>query len=260
MHRIFRRHHHQLNASPGVTVQTSKRAFLSSTTALAIASALPLRVLAAPRYVIGPNDCLLVIDVQKCFTKGGTLAVGQGDDVVPIINTVAKSFSNVVITQDWHTPKHVSFASTHSGKKPFETTKLPYGTQVLWPDHCVQGTDDANLHPDLSLPNAQLIIRKGYHQDVDSYSAFLEADRKTKTGLGPYLKAHNIHRVFVAGLATDFCVAWTALDARKAGFRAVVVEDACRGIDTQGSLAAAWTAMSKAGVEKAQSADISAKA
>ncbi len=238
----------------------SKRHFLTATGAVALAATLPGRVLAAPKYTIGSTDALLVIDVQKCFTKGGTLEVPKGDEVVPLINTLAKSFSAVVVTQDWHTAKHVSFASSHAGKKPFEMTKLPYGNQVLWPDHCVQGTDDASLHPELSLPGAQLVLRKGYHADVDSYSAFLEADRKTQTGLTGYLKTRGIKRVFVVGLATDFCVAWTAMDARKAGFKAVVLEDACRGIDAQGSLAAAWASMKKAGVERAMTTDVAAKA
>jgi nicotinamidase/pyrazinamidase len=207
---------------------------------------------------IKPDDAsaLLVIDVQNCFLPGGSLAVKEGEQVVPVINKMAKGFINVVVTQDWHTPGHVSFASTHSGKKPFETVDLAYGTQVLWPDHCVQGTDGAALSKDLSIPQAELIIRKGFHKDVDSYSAFTEADGKTTTGLAAYLKARNIGRVFVAGLATDFCVAWTALDARKAGFETYVVEDACRGIDTQGSLAKAWDDMTKAGVKRIQSADI----
>jgi nicotinamidase/pyrazinamidase len=206
----------------------------------------------------GDNAALLVIDVQNCFLPGGSLAVKDGDQVVPIINKMAKAFTNVVMTQDWHTPGHISFASTHSGKKPFETVDLPYGKQVLWPDHCVQGTDGAALSKDLSIPQAELIIRKGYHKDVDSYSAFTEADGKTTTGLAAYLKAHNVSRVFVAGLATDFCVCWSALDARKAGFEVYVVEDACRGIDTQGSLAKAWADMAAAGVKRIQSGDIAA--
>jgi nicotinamidase/pyrazinamidase len=173
-----------------------------------------------------------------------------------VINRLAKGFANVVLTQDWHTPGHTSFASVHPGKKPFETIDLAYGKQVLWPDHCVQGTDGAALSKELSIPQAELIIRKGYHQDVDSYSAFTEADGKTTTGLAAYLKARNLQRLFIAGLATDFCVAWTALDARKAGFEALVIEDACRGIDTQGSLAKAWADMDKAGVKRIQSSDI----
>ncbi|MCC8935308.1 bifunctional nicotinamidase/pyrazinamidase [Bradyrhizobium ivorense] len=223
--------------------------------AAALASLVPGRLRAA---AIKPDDAsaLLVIDVQNCFLPGGSLAVKDGEQVVPIINRIAKSFANVVITQDWHTPGHISFASVHSGKKPFETIDLAYGKQVLWPDHCVQGTDGAALSKDLAIPQAELIIRKGFHKDVDSYSAFTEADGKTTTGLAAYLKARKVKRVFVAGLATDFCVAWTALDARKAGFETSVVEDACRGIDTQGSLAKAWADMAKAGVKRIQSSDI----
>src|SRR5438094_7823524 len=153
-----------------------------------------------------PQDVLLVIDVQNCFTPGGSLAVKEGDQIIPLINRLATGFEHVVLTQDWHTPGHVSFASSHPGKKPFETTQMPYGTQVLWPDHCVQGSDDAALLKDLRLPTAQLVIRKGFHKDVDSYSAFEEADRKTSTGLAAYLKARGIDTVFVTGLATDFCV------------------------------------------------------
>jgi len=207
---------------------------------------------------IKPDDgtALLVIDVQNCFLPGGSLAVKDGEQVVPVINQIAKAFTNVVMTQDWHTAAHVSFASSHSGKKPFEVIDLAYGKQVLWPDHCVQGTDGAALSKDLSIPQAELIIRKGFHKDVDSYSAFTEADGKTSTGLAAYLKARGVNTVFVAGLATDFCVAWTALDARKAGFETYVVEDACRGIDTQGSLAKAWADMAAAGVKRIQSGDI----
>ncbi|MBR1205398.1 MULTISPECIES: bifunctional nicotinamidase/pyrazinamidase [unclassified Bradyrhizobium] len=222
---------------------------------LALATLVPRSLWAA---AIKPDDgsALLVIDVQNCFLPGGSLAVKDGEQVVPVINKIAKSFANVVMTQDWHTPGHISFASVHAGKKPFETIDLAYGKQVLWPDHCVQGTDGASLSKDLAIPQAELIIRKGFHKDVDSYSAFTEADGKTTTGLAAYLKARNVERVFVAGLATDFCVAWTALDARKAGFETYVVEDACRGIDTQGSLAKAWTDMDKAGVKRIQSSDI----
>ena len=201
-------------------------------------------------------SALLVIDVQNCFLPGGSLAVKDGEQVVPIINRIAKSFTNVVMTQDWHTPGHVSFASAHDGKKPFDVIDLAYGKQVLWPDHCVQGTDGAALSKDLSIPQAELIIRKGYHKDTDSYSAFTEADGKTTTGLAAYLKARGVKRVFIAGLATDFCVCWTALDARKAGLEAYVIEDACRGIDTKGSLAKAWADMAKAGVKRIQSSDL----
>jgi len=202
------------------------------------------------------TSALVVVDVQNCFVDGGTLPVKGGAQVVPVINKLASAFDNIVITQDWHTPGHASFASTHAGKKPFEAMQLSYGTQVLWPDHCVQGTDGASLSKDLAIPQAELIVRKGFHQDVDSYSAFTEADGKTTTGLAAYLKARKLQRLFVTGLATDFCVAWTALDARKAGFETYVVEDACRGIDAQGSLAKAWADMAKAGVKRIQSGDI----
>ena len=204
------------------------------------------------------KSALLVIDVQNCFVTGGTLPVKEGEKVVPIINRLAGSFENVIVTQDWHTPGHVSFASAHAGRKPFETTKLAYGQQVLWPDHCVQGSADAALLKDLDLPKAQLVIRKGYHQGTDSYSAFMEADGKTSTGLAAYLKAHGVDSVYIVGLATDFCVAWTALDARKAGFKAAVIEDATRAIDLNGSLKAAWAKMEKAGVKRMQSSDIAA--
>ena len=204
----------------------------------------------------GDRDVFLVIDVQNCFVPGGSLAVKDGDQVVPIINRLAKGFRHVVLTQDWHTPDHVSFASQHAGKKAFEMIKLPYGDQVLWPDHCVQGTEGAGLVKGLEIPHAELIIRKGFRRNVDSYSAFYEADGKTATGLTGYLKQRGLERVFVAGLATDFCVAWTALDARKAGLEALVIEDAARGIDAQGSLAAAWKNMEAAGVKRIKSADI----
>jgi len=204
------------------------------------------------------TDVFVVIDMQNCFIPGGSLAVKEGDVIVPLINKIAKSFKHVVLTQDWHTADHISFASQHVGKKPFEAIKVGYGTQVLWPDHCVQGTEGAALSKDLNIPHAELIIRKGYRKDVDSYSAFLEADKKTTTGLAGYLKARGFKRVFLAGLATDFCVAWSAVDARKQGFEALVIDDACRGIDANGSLAAAWKDMTKAGVKKITSADITA--
>ena len=204
------------------------------------------------------KSALLVVDVQNCFLPGGTLPVKEGDQVIPIINKLAGAFANIVVTQDWHTAGHASFASTYPGKKPFETTKLAYGTQVLWPDHCVQGTKDADLGPGLQLPTAQLMIRKGYHKGTDSYSAFIEADKKTKTGLDGYLKSRGIGTVYVTGLATDFCVAWTAMDARALGFNAYVVEDATRAIDLNGSLAKAWKDMAAKGVKRIRSSDIAA--
>jgi len=207
-------------------------------------------VFAATKISPDERSVLIVVDVQNCFLRGGSLAVKEGEQAVPIINRIATAFTNIVMTQDWHTPQHVSFASAHPGTKPFETIKLAYGDQVLWPDHCIQGTSSADISKDISIPQAELIVRKGYHKDMDSYSAFFEADHKTPTGLAGYLKERSIDKVFVAGLATDFCVAWTAIDARSIGLETYVVEDACRGIDTNGSLAAAWATMQKAGVKR----------
>lgn len=232
-------------------------AFSAAFFSLSLAGA---RASAASRIALRDSDVLIVIDVQNCFVPGGSLAVREGDQIVPLINRLAKSFRHVVLTQDWHTADHISFASQHPGKKPFETVQLPYGTQVLWPEHCVQGTEGAMLHKGLDIPHAGLIIRKGYRREVDSYSAFLEADKKTQTGLGGYLKQRGLKRVFFAGLATDFCVAWSALDARRQEFEALVIEDACRGIDHQGSLGKAWAAMRAAGVQRIQSTDLLLKA
>src|SRR3982751_6995888 len=223
-----------------------RRTILQAGAALGLVAMAP-QLFAAGKIKPGAKAALIVVDVQNCFLDGGTLAVKDGNAVIPVINQIAPMFENVVVTQDWHTAGHASFASAHSGKKPFETTKLKYGTQVLWPDHCVQGTEDASLGKELKVPTAQLVIRKGYHADMDSYSAFEEADHKTATGLAGYLKARGIKTVFVTGLATDFCVAWTAMDARKAGFDVYVIEDATRAIDLNGSLAAAWKAMTAQG-------------
>ena len=233
----------------------SRRWFVAGTCGLSIASLMP-RAFAQAKITPGPDTALIVVDVQNCFTPGGSLAVKEGDAIIPLINRLAKAFQNVVLTQDWHTPGHVSFASSHAGKKPFESVELPYGKQILWPDHCVQGTEGAALHKGIDIPHAQLIIRKGFNRNVDSYSAFVEADGKSKTGLDGYFNARGIKTVYVVGLATDFCVAWTAMDARKLGLAAAVIEDACRGIDTQGSLAAAWKGMEAAGVKRVQSSDI----
>jgi nicotinamidase/pyrazinamidase len=212
--------------------------------------------LGANKMKPGPTTALIVVDVQNGFLPGGSLAVKDGDQVIPVINRIAKEFQNVVMTQDWHTPRHISFASSHEGRSAFEVIKLPYGDQVLWPDHCVQGTDSASIAKDIDIPQASLIIRKGYHHDIDSYSAFVEADKQTRTGLAGYLKERKIDTVFVAGLATDFCVAWTAMDARNAGLGVYVVEDACRGIDLDGSIAKAWHDMTRLGVKRIQSSDI----
>lgn len=202
------------------------------------------------------DDVLLLIDLQYDFMPGGALAVAHGDEVVPVANRLAQDFGHVVLTQDWHPAQHVSFAANHAGRQPFETISLPYGEQVLWPTHCVQGTEGAALHRDLDVPHARAIIRKGHHADVDSYSAFLEADRKTPTGLAGYLRDTGAKRVYCCGLATDYCVAWSALDARAAGFEVVLIEDASRAIDLNGSLAAAWTQLLAAGVKRAQSAEV----
>jgi nicotinamidase/pyrazinamidase len=200
-----------------------------------------------------PHSVLIVVDAQNGFMPGGGLPVPRGDEVVPVINRIGQRFSNVVLTQDWHPAGHASFASSHPGKAPYEVIAMPYGPQVLWPEHCVQGTHDAALHKDLHLPQAQLIIRKGFHPQVDSYSAFMEADRSTTTGLAAYLQARGLRKAYICGLATDFCVAWTALDARAAGLEAVVMDDACRAIDLNGSLAKAWQTMLAAGVQRVQS-------
>lgn len=205
---------------------------------------------------IGPEDVLIVVDVQYDFLPGGNLAVSGGDEVVPLINALAKKFKNVVFTQDWHPANHISFASQHPGKAPFDTVELDYGTQVLWPDHCVWQTRGAELSTDLDIPHGQLIIRKGYTRTVDSYSGFQEADRQTVTGLAGYLNERDVGRLFIVGLATDFCVAWTALDGAAAGFDVSVIEDATRAIDANGSLQKAWADLKEAGVERIMSREI----
>ena len=196
------------------------------------------------------QDLLLVIDVQNDFCPGGALAVGEGDAVVPVVNRLAEQFDHVALTQDWHPAGHSSFATSHPGSAPFETVPMPYGPQVLWPDHCVQGTAGAAFHPELLADRAELIIRKGFRGGIDSYSAFYENDRRTPTGLAGYLRERGFKRIFLVGLATDFCVHYSAVDARREGFEAVVVEAGCRAIDLAGSLAAAWDTMSEAGVAR----------
>ena len=199
---------------------------------------------------------LIIVDAQYGFMPGGGLPVADGDAIVPVINRVVPRFANIVLTQDWHPADHVSFAANHPGRQPFETIQLPYGEQVLWPTHCVQGTRDAALHEGLQVDRAQLVIRKGFRREIDSYSAFVEADRTTTTGLAAYLQARGIRRLYLCGLATDYCVAWSALDARAAGFEATVIEDACRAIDLGGSLARAWADMESAGVERISSGQL----
>lgn len=202
------------------------------------------------------NSALIVVDVQNGFCPGGNLAVADADQIIPCINALGRVFQNIVITQDWHPATHVSFAANHAGKQDYEQIQLSYGEQVLWPVHCVQGTLDAELHPDLDLPTAQLIIRKGFHEQIDSYSAFMEADRKTTTGLAAYLKAREIDTVYIVGIATDFCVAWTAMDACQLGFQTYVIEDATKAIDLNDSLEQAWQQMLAHGVQRIQSGDI----
>ena len=208
------------------------------------------------RLVPGVDDVLLVVDVQNDFCPGGALAVADGDAVVAVINGLGRKFAHLVQTQDWHPEGHRSFASAHPGRQPFETIEAPYGPQTLWPDHCVQGTRGAEFHAALDLPGAELIIRKGFRADIDSYSAFYENDRKTATGLGGYLRERGFARVFICGLATDYCVHYSAVDASRDGFAAIVLIDACRAIDLDGSLGQAIAQMKGAGVAFVTSGDI----
>ncbi len=194
------------------------------------------------------RDVLLVIDLQNDFCPGGALAIPRGDEVVPVINRLATRFAHVVLTQDWHPPDHLSFASMHQGRKPYDTITVSYGRQILWPDHCVQGTASAEFRADLQIARAELVLRKGYHREIDSYSAFFENDRTTHTGLSGYLRERGFRRIFMAGLAFDFCVRYSAEDARREGFEIVVIEDACRGIDVDGSIAATQRTFADIGV------------
>ncbi|MCS3447518.1 MULTISPECIES: bifunctional nicotinamidase/pyrazinamidase [Bradyrhizobium] len=198
---------------------------------------------------IAPDDLLLVIDVQNDFCPGGALAVADGDAVVPVVNRLAGRFDHVVLTQDWHPAGHSSFATSHPSAAPFSEIAMPYGPQTLWPDHCIQGSAGAAFHPDLATERAELVIRKGFRAAIDSYSAFFENDRKTPTGLAGYLRERGLRRVVMAGLATDYCVQYSALDARRLGFETSVVLAGCRAIDLGGSLAVAAAAMREAGVE-----------
>jgi len=194
------------------------------------------------------RDVLLIVDVQNDFCPGGALAVPGGDVIVAAVNRLASSFAHVILTQDWHPPGHASFASSHPGRRPFDAIEVSYGTQILWPDHCVQGTAGAGFHPKLDVPHAELLLRKGFRRTIDSYSAFRENDRHTPTGLAGYLRERGLERITICGLATDFCVAFSAIDGREAGFEVSVVANACRGIDIDGSLARAMRTMSEAGV------------
>ena len=202
------------------------------------------------------RSVLIVVDVQNGFTSGGNLAVANAEQIIPTINQLAQHFENIILTQDWHPANHISFAENHPDKKPYDTIRLNYGTQVLWPSHCVQGSKDAEFHPDLNIPTAQMIIRKGFHSQIDSYSAFMEADHQTTTGLAGYLKERGIDTVFIVGIATDFCVAWTAMDAAKLGFKTFVISDATKAIDLQGSLQHAWQDMLARGVKRVVASQI----
>jgi nicotinamidase-related amidase len=197
-----------------------------------------------------PNDrdVLLIVDVQNDFCPGGALAVPDGDAIIPAVNRLARSFAHVILTQDWHPPGHASFASSHPEKRPFDAIEVSYGAQILWPDHCVQGKPGASFHPELDVPHAELVVRKGFRSTIDSYSAFRENDRRTPTGLAGYLRERGFERITMCGLATDFCVAFSAIDGREAGFDVTVVTGACRGIDLDGSLARAIRSMTEAGV------------
>jgi nicotinamidase/pyrazinamidase len=206
---------------------------------------------------ITSQDALLVIDVQNDFCPGGKLAVAGGDTVIEAIHKIAPNFEHIVLTQDWHTANHQSFASAHPGKHPFESIELSYGPQTLWPDHCIQGSKGAEFHPALSLPRAELILRKGFRPQIDSYSAFFENDRVTPTGLAGYLEERNLSRVFLAGLAYDFCVGYSALDARRLGLTAVVIRDACRAIDLNGSVAKIDAEFERTGVMLIESTELS---
>lgn len=194
------------------------------------------------------GDLLLVVDIQNDFCPGGRLAVPRGGEIVPVINTLARRFAHVVLTQDWHPPGHLSFVSSYPDARPFETIDVDYGAQILWPDHCVQGTHGAAFHGDLDIPHAELVLRKGYHPTIDSYSAFYENDRRTPTGLASYLRERAMRRVFLAGLAFDFCVRYSAEDARRVGFEVVVIEDACRSLDVEGSAEATRAQFRKLGI------------
>lgn len=201
------------------------------------------------------DDVLIVVDIQYDFLPGGSLAVAGGDEIIEPINALAKRFRNVILTQDWHPAGHISFASSHAGMQPFQTIELPYGPQVLWPDHCIIGTKGAQFSVALDIPHAQTIIRKGYRETIDSYSGFKENDHQTLTGLAGYLRERGLKRLFLCGLATDYCVAWTAEDGVAAGFDCVVIEDATRAIDNDGSLAAAWQRLELLKVGRAKIAD-----
>jgi nicotinamidase/pyrazinamidase len=205
---------------------------------------------------IKPQDVLIVIDVQNDFCPGGALAVADGDAVIDVIHRIASRFDHIVLTQDWHPAGHSSFASMHAGKHPFDSIKLAYGQQTLWPDHCIQDSKGAELHSSLKLTKAELILRKGFRPEIDSYSAFFENDHCTPTGLAGYLRERNLDRVFFAGLAYDYCVGYSALDARRLGLPVVIVRDACRAIDLEGSVARMEAEFNRSGVALVESVNL----
>lgn len=196
------------------------------------------------------HTALVIVDIQNDFCLGGRLAVPEADAVIPIINDLARGFRHVFLTQDWHPSGHVSFASSHPGRDAFSRIMLPSGEQELWPDHCIAHTEGAEFHPDLRIPVGSTVVRKGTRREIDSYSALFENDRTTPVGLDALLRHNRVSEILLAGLATDFCVLQTALDARRLGYEVTVIESACRGIDVDGSLAAAWTRMAEAGVRR----------
>ena len=205
-----------------------------------------------------PNDALLLIDLQPDFMPGGALAVAGGDEILPLINSLAAKFEHVILTQDWHPPHHISFASSHPGKAPFSQTEVAYGPQTLWPDHCLQGSSGAALHPQVTIPHAELILRKGFRREIDSYSAFLENDHVTPTGLAGYLRERGLQRLFIAGLAYDYCVRFSAIDGKPLGFETIVIEDATRAVGLPGSVEATNKAFATAGIPRISSREISA--
>ena len=203
-----------------------------------------------------PTDALLVIDVQNDFCPGGALAVADGDALIPLINTLAKKFSHSILTQDWHPTGHISFASTHANKHPYEIIQVPYGPQTLWPDHCLQHSEGAAFHPNLAIPQAELILRKGFRRDIDSYSAFLEDDHTTPTGLAGYLRERNLQRLFLCGLAYDFCVRYSAIDGKRLGFETIVIEDATRPVNLPGSVQETNAALATDGIPRIASSTL----
>jgi nicotinamidase/pyrazinamidase len=205
-----------------------------------------------------PTDALLVIDLQNDFCPGGSLAVAGGDAIIPTINSLAQRFPHTILTQDWHPPAHISFASSHPDPdaQPYQTIAAPYGPQTLWPEHCLQHSKGAAFHPDLDIPHAELILRKGFRPNIDSYSAFLENDHTTPTGLAGYLRERGLIRLFLCGLAYDFCVRFSAIDGKQLGFETIVIEDATRPVNLPGSVAATNEAFAAAGIQRISSTTI----